>query len=490
MTGRRRSPSADPSFPSRPARPRALRGIPVAVTVTAGALLASGCGALPGSGGSRETVTVMTFAPEKTGSTNMPGMPAMAHAYARWVNDGGGIDGHQLRVITCNERNTSRGAAACARRAVAEGVDAVVGSYSQHGNAFMSPLEAAGIPFIGGFGASKEEFRSPLSYPVNGGQATLLAGHGVQLADVCREVALVRPDSYAGDQLAPLLNAGLAEAGNRTTDVLAPEDATEYGKAAAEARRTAGTGAGASSASGTGDAGTGGSDADGSGTGGSDADGSGTGGSDADGSGTGGSDAGGSDDGSRPGCVTAALGDRTETFFDSFRRLPEDDLGVRVSSVIGSVGQPLIDRTGGPDGPFEGAYITGWYPAPGDSRWGAMKRVIDEYAFADNRVDPADAGVQTTWIAYTVLRSVLEELDSDDVTPSAVARSLDDGTRVTTGGLTPELRWEFDDMFGAPDFPRIVNLRVTFQVVREGRLVAQRKDFVDVSDPLTESVTL
>ncbi|ANW21900.1 ABC transporter substrate-binding protein [Streptomyces clavuligerus] len=418
---------------------RALRALPV-VTAAAGALLVSGCGLLPGSGGGEAPVTVMTFAPEKTSSTNMPGMPAMAHAYARWVNDQGGLGGRELRVITCNERNTARGAGACARQAIEEKVDAVVGSYSQHGHAFMSPLEVAGIPFIGGFGLSKDEFGSFLSYPVNGGQATLLAGHGVQLADVCGKVALVRPDSLAGDQLAPLLNAGLAEAGNETTDVLAPDDATEYTDAADEARRTAGAGR--------------------------------------------------SGDGSRPGCVTAALGDRTETFFDSFRRLPAEGPRVRVSSVIGSVGQPLINRTGGRNGPFEGAFITGWYPDAGDSRWGEMRRVIDEYAFGDDRIDPADVGVQTTWIAYTALREVVESLDGGEIGPGDITRALDGGLRVSTGGLTPELRWEFDDMFGAPDFPRIVNLRVTFQVVREGRLVAQREGFVDVRDPLTESVRM
>lgn len=35
----------------------------------------------------------MTWAPEDTKATNMPGMPAMAQAYARWVNSRGGIRG-------------------------------------------------------------------------------------------------------------------------------------------------------------------------------------------------------------------------------------------------------------------------------------------------------------------------------------------------------------------------------------------------------------
>lgn len=388
----------------------------------------------------------MTFAPEETKATNMPGMNAMAKAYARWAEAQGGIDGHELRVITCNEENSATGASTCARRAVKEGVAAVVGSYSQHGDAFMAPLEAAGIPFIGGYGISEEEFTSYLSYPVNGGQAALLAGNGRQLTDACEKVALVRPNSLAGDEMPELLNTGLTEGSRReSADVLAEEDATDYTEEALQARRRAAKPTW--------------TDLD-------------------------------TDAGDRPGCVTAALGDRTETFLDSYRRLPADGRHVRISSVMGSVGQPLIDRTGGRNGPFEGAYITGWYPDAGDPRWEPMQKMIRTHAFGDNRIDPADAGVQTTWIAYTVLNKVIHSIDEDEITPGKIARALDGGVQVTTGGLTPTLRWEYEDMLGAPGYPRIVNRSVTFQVVRAGRVVADQKGFVDVSKTLTNAASV
>ncbi|MFF6789165.1 ABC transporter substrate-binding protein [Streptomyces filamentosus] len=433
---------------------RRLLSLLASVTAAAaGASLLTGCGVLPGAtGGSREPVTVMTWAPDQTRATNMPGMPAMAQAYARWVNAQGGIDGHELRVLTCNEQNTPAGAAGCARRAVHEGAVAVVGSYSQNGRAFMAPLEAAGIPYIGGYGITEDEFTSPLSYPVNGGVASLVAGHGMQLAESCRKVSLVRPDTLAGDQLTKLLDSGLKRASKRgAVDIPAVEDATEYTAQAARAKERAGS------------------------------------------------------DG---GCVAAVLGERTQTFFDSFRRLPgssggaqaADDgtdggsggedangskgskaaRGVRISSVLGSVGQPLIDRTGGARSPFEGAYVTGWYPEADDKSWAPMRKVIQEQAFADNRVDPTDAGVQTTWIAYTVFRQVVESLHTDKITAARVSDALDRGARVDTGGLTPPLRWMYEDLLGASDFPRIVNRQVTFQIVRKGRLVAQKPGFVDV----------
>ncbi|MHB9759606.1 ABC transporter substrate-binding protein [Streptomyces sp. BYX5S] len=400
------------------------------------AVLLAGCGLVPSddAGGAGERpVTVMTWAPEKTRATNMPGMPAMARAYARWINAHGGIGGRTLKVLTCNDHNDSVDAARCARSAVEHDVVAVVGSYSQHANAFLPPLESAGIPYIGGYGATEAEFTSPLSYPVNGGQPALLAGNGEQLSESCARTVLIRPDSIAGDQLAPLLDSGLAlRERPAAIDVLAADDATDY---ADQARRALDTASRAPQGA---------------------------------------------------GCVAAVLGERTSTFFDSFRRLRDDYPSVRTATVLGSIDQSTVNRTGGPRSPYEGSYVTGWYPAADDARWDPMNRAINEQAFGDNRIDPTDAGVQTTWIAYEVLRQVVASLGDHPVTSRAVHTALDNDLKVTTGGLTPPLRWGYDRMSTAGDFPRLVNARVTFQKVVEGRLKATRRTSVDVTDTLTK----
>ncbi|WP_101258799.1 ABC transporter substrate-binding protein [Streptomyces barkulensis] len=428
----------------------------LAATTGICASLLTGCGMLPGDARADESaVTVMTWAPEGTGATNMPGMPAMAQAYARWVNATGGVGGRTLRVITCNDHNSSVGAARCADRARTEEAVAVVGSYSQHGRTFMTALESAGIPYLGGYGVTDEEFTSPLSYPVNGGQATLLAGSGHQLADHCERISLVRPDTVSGDQLPRLLNAGLATAGDRgpAADIRAPEDASAYTEHARRALAGVGltedgTGDGVRTAGGVED----------------------------------GRD-GGQAGGAKEACVTAVLGGRTDTFFDSFRRLREGGPEVRIASVLGSVQQSLVDRTGGPDSQWEGAYATGWYPVSSDPRWALMKSVIREHAFGDNRIDAADPGVQTTWIAYTVLRAALEHAEGA-VTARTVRRALETMPPVDTGDLTPRLSWRYDDMLAVRDHPRLVNAKVTFQQVREGTLAPARKGFVDVRDTL------
>ncbi|MHC0434059.1 ABC transporter substrate-binding protein [Streptomyces sp. O3] len=454
--------------------PRPLKTAALAVAATAVCTsLTVGCGVLPGAtGGSGGPVVVMTWAPEDTREINAPGVPAMAQAYARWVNDNGGLDGRELKVLTCNDRNDKVGAAECARRAVKEEAVAVVGSFSQHARAFVSPLEAAGIPYIGGYGLTDAEFTSAVSYPVNGGQAALMAGNGRQLAADCERVALVRPDTIAGDKLPALLNTGLAEGGDdgksgqsgqsgeddgddgdgkgavEAADVLAAEDATNFTPQAKEAIAKAGAPASLAAEVGVEQA----------------------------------------TERARKGCVTVALGDRTDTFVDSFRRARKDFQQVRISSVLGSVDQSLVDQTGGRNSPYEGAFLTGWYPAADDERWTPMRKVIREQAFGDNRIDPSNAGVQTTWIAYTVFQRVVESLGEDaEVSALTVSRALNDGLQVETGGLTPPLSWRFEDTIAGRSYPRLVNAHVTFQVVREGRLIAARKASVDVAKTLEQT---
>ncbi|MBD9725012.1 ABC transporter substrate-binding protein [Streptomyces caniscabiei] len=432
MTGFQARRTPQPPGPPTGLAKRLVR----ATTLAACAALVAGCGVIPGTtGGTGDgPITVMTWAPEKTAATNKPGMPAMAKAYARWINAGGGINGRELKILTCNDHNDTVTAAKCARRAADEDVVAVVGSYSQHGRSFLAPLESAGIPYIGGYGVTDDEFASALSYPVNGGQASLMAGLGEQLAEDCGPVALVRPDSIAGDQLPLLLDSGLRSRGHGgAEDQLAAEDATEYGGHAREALRRASTRAGTE------------------------------------------------------GCVVPALGDRTFTFMDSFRRDRADFPEVRTGTVLGSVDQTVIDATGGRSGPYEGAYVTGWYPVESDKRWDRMKEVIREHAFGDNRIDPADPGVQTTWIAYTVLTAALEKIGDGEVTSQAIRRVLDGGLKVTTGGLTPPLSWRFEDLIASAGFPRLINPEVTFQIVRKGQLVAARRDFVNVEKTLVEA---
>jgi ABC-type branched-subunit amino acid transport system substrate-binding protein len=360
----------------------------------------------------------------------MPGVLAMAQAFEHYVNDRGGLNGHKLKVLTCNEHNDSIAVTRCAQQAADAGAVAVVGSYSEEGSSFSTALESENIPYIGGYGITQDEFQSTLSYPVNGGLPALLAGSGRQLADLCQQVALVRPDSITGDQFPLFLDQGLKLAGRKpASDILAADDASDYNGVAERAI--------------------------------------------------------GNDKPST--CVSAVLGDHTSTFFDALRRVGPDGAQpkVRLSSVIGSVQQDVIDATGAAESPLENAYITSWYPPASDPRWDEMKSVINKYAYGDDRIDVGDPGVQTTWIAYTVFTKVVRAMgDKADITTYSLRRALDSTTHLSTGGLTPELGWSDSDFLGIPSHARMVNAKVTYQAVRQGRLVAARPGFVDLASTL------
>ncbi|MFD0568038.1 hypothetical protein ACFQ0T_00455 [Kitasatospora gansuensis] len=129
-----------------PARRRA--GAAAAALLPVVLLAAAGCGGAAGAAGdeSAGALTVMTWAPAGTGSTDRPGVTALAEQIGRDVNAKGGRVGQQLKVLTCNEHNTAAGAAACAHQAVDAHAIAVIGSYSQFGDTFMPVLGAAKHP--------------------------------------------------------------------------------------------------------------------------------------------------------------------------------------------------------------------------------------------------------------------------------------------------------------------------------------------------------
>jgi ABC-type branched-subunit amino acid transport system substrate-binding protein len=370
----------------------------------------------------------MTWAPVGTGATNMPGMLGMAKAVESYVNDQGGLDGRKLKVLTCNERDNAVAVTNCAQQAEDAGAVAVVGSYSEEGGAFISALEADDIPYIGGYGITEDEYQSLMSYPVNGGLPALLAGSGQQLAQACKKVTLVRPDSITGDQFPLSLDQGLKAGGKHSAvDILAKDDATDYTDIATEAV--------------------------------------------------------GDDKASS--CVSAVLGEHTSTFFDALRRVGNTAPKVRLSSVIGSVQQSVIDASGGAKSPLEGASITDWYPPASDPAWAEMKSVISKYAFGDDSIDVADPGVQTTWIAYLVFTKVVRAMDEHKkVDADSLRRAMDATSDLSTGGLTPNLGWTDGDLLSVAEHPRMVNAKVVYQRVVHGRLVRAEPGFVDVAATL------
>ncbi|MGW4384027.1 ABC transporter substrate-binding protein [Kitasatospora sp. NPDC004531] len=413
------SPHPSPAVSGRRQRTTAALAAGLALPAL---LSTTACGGPAAADATGKEVTVMTFAPSGTGAADRPGMTALAEAIGRDLNDHGGLAGRKVRVLTCNEHDTTDGATACADQAVGAHAVAVVGSASQYGSSFIPVLEAAGIPFIGGYGLSTPEFSSPLSYPVNGGTPALVAGSGRQLIDAgCKQIALIRPDSRAGDALVSYLSTAVKQTPIRVLDIKAPEKSNDY---SSYARRAI--------------------------------------------------------DNDRPGnCVLSALGaEPTANLLDPYRRA--NPKNTQLASVIGSFQQSVVDSTGGDNGPLRGAYATGWFPAESSPVWDNLRATVRSYANGTT-IDVSDPGVQTTWVAYTVLRQAAGRVDpSRPLTAKALQTVLDSGDPIDTAGTTPPLSWGVTNMLPTADSPRLVNTSVTFQQVRNGRLTENPQGFTNV----------
>ncbi|MFB7667049.1 ABC transporter substrate-binding protein [Kitasatospora sp. NPDC056138] len=426
----RRLPGEGRSGEGRPAGSARRRtgALAAALAVLPGLLATSACGGSAAAGaGDGGDYTVMTWAPSGSGSADRHGVTAVAAAIGKSVDAAGGLGGRQLRVLTCDEQNTPDGATACARKAGDAHAVAVIGSYSQYADTFMPTLEAAGIPYLGGFGLSGAEFSSPYSYPVAGGTPTLVAGSGRQLAAAgCRNVALIRPDTRAGDTLTRYLGGAVQPSGVKLTDVKVGEKATDLSGSATRAI---------------------------------------------------GDDKAGS-------CVIDALGpDQTLGLIDAYRRLgPKHTL---LASLLGGVQQSVIDATGGAAGPLNESLATGWYPPENSRVWDDLRATVR--AGGDQHIDTSDLGVQNTWVAYQVFLQAAQRIGEAGrpLTARTLRAQLDSGDSLDTGGATPALNWGMTDMLPSAESPRLVNTWVTFQQVKDGRLTEQQRGFSDVRWVLT-----
>jgi len=69
----------------------------------------------------------MVIAADGTTQYNAPELWAAAKAFAAEQNAQGGIKGHPIQVLACNDKNQPNEATKCARQAISEKVAAMVG---------------------------------------------------------------------------------------------------------------------------------------------------------------------------------------------------------------------------------------------------------------------------------------------------------------------------------------------------------------------------
>ena len=118
-----------------------------------------------------EPIKTMTVTDINSQGPIYPNIEYTAEAYEAWINANGGINGRPLEVDVCDSQGTADGSTACARKAVDNGVVAVVGSFNFAPDAIVDILEPANVAYFGAccmLGA--QEFQSKLAFPLGSHQ--------------------------------------------------------------------------------------------------------------------------------------------------------------------------------------------------------------------------------------------------------------------------------------------------------------------------------
>jgi ABC-type branched-subunit amino acid transport system substrate-binding protein len=176
-----------------------------------------------------DPITVMTISTYDTDTLNAKAVLDIAQGAVVQINNAGGLGGHELNLITCNDSADPNKAADCARQAVDEGVVALVGGFTANGDAIMPILEQAGIPWFAPPGISAGELSSEDSYPITSGVLGL-AGLGQMAAnDGCGSVASVNYDLPSAGAISQLVDLALTNAGHdKSTLIKVPPTTTDF----------------------------------------------------------------------------------------------------------------------------------------------------------------------------------------------------------------------------------------------------------------------
>ena len=168
------------------------------------------------------TITVMSIATVGLTAGNFTDVWAGVQGAAKDVDASGGINGRQLRVVTCNDDLTPTGATECADQAVSDHVTAVVGMESNYMSTILPILNAARIPSIGSVNSQSAEVTSPNSYTFTIGTNLEAAAGLTELIDRgYKKVAVAYIDVTSAGPIVGALKTIVPTLGNKTGRLVA-----------------------------------------------------------------------------------------------------------------------------------------------------------------------------------------------------------------------------------------------------------------------------
>jgi hypothetical protein len=113
----------------------------------------------------------------------------VADVYAKWINAHGGINGHPLQIINCENHATENGGIACARQAISDNVVAAVG-WSWAGGQGVPYLASGHVAWLTCCALDPQEFTGTNSFPMSG-YASSLAATPLIAGKLCKSISAI-----------------------------------------------------------------------------------------------------------------------------------------------------------------------------------------------------------------------------------------------------------------------------------------------------------
>jgi branched-chain amino acid transport system substrate-binding protein len=173
------------------------------------------------------------FINQEAGSAGTyPETKAAAQAAVNSINkELGGVDKHEVSLVTCATDGTVASSQKCAQQMVDEKVLFVTGGLDNNSQAWYPVLEPAGIPVIGGVPVAGADFNSTDAYYFIGGGATSypgLAAYVLKELPNAKKVGILANDTPGAAAALPLARKPLEAKGITVTDVKVPTSQTDW----------------------------------------------------------------------------------------------------------------------------------------------------------------------------------------------------------------------------------------------------------------------
>lgn len=172
------------------------------------------------SGGTSGPIKVMVLSQITSPSFGFPEAESAVKARASAVNDAGGINGRKIEVLVCDTKGDQNETANCARKAVSEGVAAVIAPFVQSSDVATPILEEAGIAYTGNTIISPSDSTSKVAFPFTSGVPGSAAATAVSAQRAkCKRLGVIGLDASGLVTLKKVLTPAMKAKGGKLVEV-------------------------------------------------------------------------------------------------------------------------------------------------------------------------------------------------------------------------------------------------------------------------------